>query len=181
MPLSEGEYCEKVRRLAAQRGQTLQLADIQESLENALSALAEEVWRTGEYPLLEVEFTEELVAGVCDLSARTDIFIDSIETVKHPDFAGDGVPVYFSRLPNGSRADLTHSRSQLYPPYVIEKTALYLSKGGGTWPDPGDFPPDDTLTITAQKIPLLSDVPVSLEDLLIEKGLAVASGAMTSE
>lgn len=181
MAITEAEYCEKVRRLGAQRGIVLDLADIRDTLSNALDALAMENYQSPDYPLLEMEFTLPLTAGVCDLSSRTDLMVSCIETVVHPDIDGAGTAAFFSRLPGATRADLTHSRNTIFRPCVLEKNSLYLSLGQGTWPAADDLPPDTaSLSIRAQRIPLIGDVPVQLEDLLVEKGLAIAIGKMAT-
>lgn len=179
MAINESQYCELVRRLAEQRNVVLDLADIRDSLSNALDALAVDAYHSPEYSLLEMEFTLPLVSGACDLSSRTDLMVACIETVKHPDIDGSGTAAFFSRIPNGTRADLAQLRNTIFPPYVLEKNFLYLSLGQGTWPLPEDVPPDTAdLAITSQKIPLITEVPVQLEDRLIEVGLGVAIGMM---
>lgn len=146
---------------------------IQASLSLALQRLAREVGDSSEWALGQKEYTVALASGVASLATHTDILIDTIETVSHPTIK-DGSPGYLSRIPNGSRADLLMPRTQMVGHYVVEKNAIYASKGVGTWPAAEDIPDDGNLAVVANFVAGLSAVPEQHIDRLVEIGAEIA-------
>lgn len=182
MALNEAQYVEKVRRLALQRGQTLDGGDIRDTLDNALNDLSREVRDSGDYPLGQKEYTLSMTAGVASLTAIPDIFVGDIETVLHPNIDGAGTSAYLSRIPGGTRADLRQPRNTIYFPYVVEQNTLYASLGQGTWPSAEDLPPDSAaVKAVAPAIFTIATVPFQYQDRLIELGVMLASGDVPSE
>jgi hypothetical protein len=166
--ISQAQFEARVMRLAAQRGVTLDIADVSESLPLALGRLARAVADSPSYAYLHKDFSAvAITSGTADLSAMTDILIDTIERVADN---SDPVNVY-SRLPNGAnRMDLDDPRNEMYYHYVIEGFKLYARNGNGV-----DFPPNANITVTANFVPVISTVPTVLEDDLIEAGFEVAA------
>jgi hypothetical protein len=160
-----------------QKGQTLELSDIRETLDNALSDLSQELDDSVDFPLVQKEFTLTMTSGVASLAAISDLYIGEIETVLHPNIDGAGTSTYLSRLPGGTRADLRQLRNTIYFPYVIEKNTLYASLGQGTWPSPEDVPPDSAAVVAmGPMLYVIGNVPVNYENRLIELGAAIAMG-----
>ncbi len=173
MPLTEPTYCEKVRRLAMQRGRRLELSDIRDFLPNVLTMVSREIAMSGEYPLSQKEYTLAMVGGKIDLSAETTILLESIDTVLHPTAGPDGGPDYLSRIPDGNRSDLKQPRGEFYNHYIIENKAIYAGHGNGV-----DVPPDDAnCVVEANPILAINEIPVQWEDRAIEIGAQTSPGA----
>lgn len=165
--MNQAQYEQKVLRLAAQRGVTLDITDVSESLDNALDYLAREVAQSPLYYHLQKDYTVAIASGTADLSAETDILIDTVERVQHEDGS------VFSRLPAGAnRSDLTLPRNEFQPFYVIERNAIFAKMGNGV-----DTPADGDLTVTANFVPTLATLPGVFDPDLIEAGFMISQGA----
>jgi len=172
----EAEYVFRVRELGRERGLTLDVGDIRDSLFLALQAVSGQIAQASDYILGQYQFTVPIVAGVASLASFPDLMSDHIETVRHPDIDGAGTQQYFSRIPNGTRADLASAKNTMFPPFVVEANTIYCSLGNGIWPDPGDKPPDANLEVLANRIQTLLTLPSQYEDDLIGQGLSFAMG-----
>ena len=177
--MTEAQFVIRVREMALERGITLDPGDIRDSLDPALHAVSRRIAESGEYALQQKEATLTLTSGVASLATETDLLIDTIDTVLHPSI--DGVPRYLSRIPDGTRADLTNASGSMYPLYVIEKGAIYCSLGNGGWPDADDLP-DDTaeLKATGSQVATLANLNSQYEDDLILQGVSYAAAAQAA-
>lgn len=135
-----------------------------------LSRIGREIAESAEYQLQQKDFTPTLTSGVASLSAITDILLDTIETVKHPDIDGDGNAAYFSRIPDGTEQDLASALDSVNPPYIVDENAIKCSLGNGVWPTADDLPPNGILTVRANAVPTLATIHPRFEDRAVEIG-----------
>jgi hypothetical protein len=173
--MTELEFIAKVSYLLEKKaqGRLVPPEAIQASLPLALGALGREIAASGEYSLQQKEFEVTLTSGVASLSSITDMIVETIDTVKHPDVYGEAR--YFSRIPDGTEADLASVINTMYPPYIVEHNKIKCSLGNGTWPASDDLPPDtSSLKVIASAAPTLSTVHGYFEDRLIELGAEYA-------
>ena len=181
--MTELEYIAKCAYLLRQQGETVPTPQaIQATLGLALQAVGRLISDSTEYSLRQKEYPIVITSGVGSLSTATDMIVDRIDTVQHPDILGDSSNIiqYFSRIPDGTRADLAGTRNTMFPPYVVELGTIYCSLGNGTWPDASDKPPNATLLVTASQMPDLTTLPVQYEDDLIMKGASFAAAAQAA-
>lgn len=159
---------EEARRNAYRMGRILDPADLWDSLPVALQKLGPVINASSEYALQQKEFTLTLTAGVADLSAQTDLVIDSIEWVKHPSIDGAGTVQRFSRIPDGDENDLATWLDSVNPPYIVENNKLKCSLGYGSWPATDDLPPDTaSLKLMGGQVPTLATLDPRFKDELV--------------
>lgn len=166
MAVDEATVIEEARRNAYRMGKVLDPADIRDSIPVALQKLGTIIHASSEYALQQKEFSVTLTAGVADLSAQTDLVIDSIDWVKHPNI--DGVVQRFSRIPDGDENDLAAWLDSVNPPYIVEHNKIKMSLGYGAWPASDDLPPDTaSLKLMAGQVPTLATLDVRFKDELV--------------
>lgn len=168
MSITAEQAVEKARRLAMERGIAIDSADLYESIAYALEDVGRFVADSPEYQLQQKDYTVAIASGVASLSAVTDMLIDTIEVVKHPDIDGAGTDQYLCRLPNGTEQDLAIWYDPMNPPYIIEANAIKASLGNATWPASDDLPPNANLTVRANFTPIISTIHPRFEEKLIE-------------
>lgn len=168
MAVDEATVIEEARRNAYRMGKVLDPADLRDSISVALQKLGPVIHASSEYALQQKEFTVPLTTGVADLSAQTDLVIDSIEWVKHPSIDGAGTVQRFSRIPDGDETDLATWLDPVNPPYIVEHNKLKMSLGYGTWPATDDLPPDTaSLKLMGGQVPTLANLDPRFKDELV--------------
>jgi hypothetical protein len=170
MAITSEQAVEKARRLALEKGIALDPSDIYESIGYALEDVGRFIADGSEYQLQQKDYSSiTLTSGVASLSSITDMLIDTIEMVKHPDIDGSGTDQYFYRIPNGTEQDLATHADTMNPVYIIESNSLKLSLGNGTFPASDDLPPNTSaLVVRANFIPAISTIHARFEDKFIE-------------
>jgi hypothetical protein len=170
MAISNKVAVTKAYRLAMERGIVLDPADIHDSIPYALEDVGVFAANSPEYHLQQKDYGSiTLTSGVASLSAITDLIVDSIETVKHPNIDGANTVQYFYRVPDGTEQDLATATDPMNPLFVIESNSLKLSLGNGTWPAADDLPPNTAaLVVRANFIPTISTIHARFEPKLIE-------------
>lgn len=172
MSLTQQQYEQKVLRLAAERGRTLDIADIAESLGMALQTVSRQIANSPDYYLLQKVFTAPIVNGVADLSAATTMFRDTIERVEDN---SDPVNTYSLLPPGASKSDLDEPRNLFSYHAVVERNTLYARGGDGS-----SVPPDATLSILANYSAIISEIPDPLyTDNLVESGFQLCLATST--
>lgn len=134
---------------------------IEALIDRSLKRLAVETYSTGEMPRLTKTFTIPLVAGVADLSTINDLLVPSIPDayITHP--ASDWALQWAAHR---KALDLPPSKEFVY--FTLFNNSIIVKHG-----DPDANISDDNLSVTASRIPLMSDVPKDLEPELVKIGV----------
>jgi hypothetical protein len=169
--ITQAQYEARVIRLAAERGRTLDIADVSESLPMALQTVSQQIAGSLDYYLLQKIFTGvAIVSGTADLVTLTTMFRDTIERIEDN---SNPVNVYSLLPPGAGKNDLDEPRNAFSYHAVIQGTKLYARGGDGS-----SFPPDANLSITANYAAIISEIPdPQYVDNLIEAGYQLCVAA----